>query len=126
MPREARRALQRELVLRVRNWFRLRKRHRALAELAQEALRLGNPGLALRIGRRALEQDANNPRLVALLAAALRQDGSVEEAIGCAKRGVELRPADARSREQLGGFLLEAGSPSNAPAQPRGTAIPVP
>src|SRR2546422_6143278 len=76
MPREARRALQRELVLRLRNLFRLKKRHRALAELAHEALRLGNPGLALRIGRRALEQDANNPRLVALLAATLRQDGS--------------------------------------------------
>src|SRR5205823_11912228 len=86
----------------------------SLAELAHEELRLGNPGLALRIGRRALERDANNPRLVALLAAALRQVGSVEEAIGCAKRAVELRPADARSREQLGGLLLEAGSPQSA------------
>src|SRR2546428_10999773 len=115
MPREARHALQRELVLRLRNFFRLKKRHRSLAELAHEELRLGNPGLALRIGRRALEQDANNPVLVALLAAALREDGSVEEAIGCAKRAVELRPADARSRERLGNVLLEAGSPQTAP-----------
>ena len=114
MPREARHALQRELVLRLRNFFRLKKRHRSLAELAHEELRLGNPGLALRIGRRALEQDANNPRVVALLAAALRQEGSLEEAIGCAQRAVELRPADARSREQLGSLLLEAGSAQSA------------
>ncbi|TMI09267.1 MAG: tetratricopeptide repeat protein [Betaproteobacteria bacterium] len=114
MPREARHALQRELVLRLRNFFRLKKRHRSLAELAHEELRLGNPGLALRIGRRALEQDANNPRVVALLAAALRQEGSLEEAIGCAQRAVELRPADARSREQLGSLLLKAGSAQSA------------
>src|SRR5437867_4770877 len=114
MPREARHALQRELVLRLRHFFRLKKRHRSLAELAHEELRLGNPGLALRIGRRALEQDANNPVVVALLAAALREDGSVEEAIGCAKRAVDLRPADARSRERLGSLLLEAGSPQSA------------
>src|SRR2546428_4011640 len=110
MPREARRALQRELVLRLRNLFRLKKRHRSLAELAHEELRLGNPGLALRIGRRALEEDANNPALMAALAAALREDGSTEEAIACAKRAVELRPADARSREQLGSLLLDTGS----------------
>ncbi len=114
MPREARRALQRELLLRLRGLFRLSRRKRSLADLAQEQLRFGNPGLALRISRRALEQDANNPRLVALLAAALRQDGAVEEAIGCAKRAVELRPAAAQSREQLGSLLLEAGSPQSA------------
>ena len=114
MPREARHALQRELVLRLRNFFWLKKRHRSLTELAHEQLRLGNPGLALRIGRRALEQDANNPRLLALLAAGLRQDGSTEEAIACAKRAVELRPADAQSREQLGSLLLETGSPQSA------------
>src|SRR5437879_12187250 len=107
MPREARHALQRELVLRLRNFFRLKKRHRSLAELAHEELRLGNPGLALRIGRRALEEDANNPRLLALLAAGLRQDGSMEEAIGCAKRAVELRPADAGSRGALCSLLLD-------------------
>ena len=114
MPREARHALQRELVLRLRNFFRLKKRRRSLAELAHEELRLGNPGLALRIGRRALEQDASNPRLVALLAAALRKDGAMEEAIGCAKRAVELAPADVRSREQLGSLLLETGSAQSA------------
>jgi tetratricopeptide (TPR) repeat protein len=114
MPGEARRALQRELLLRLRSLFRLSRRKRSPADLAQEQLRLGNPGLALRIGRRALERDANNPRLVALLAAALREDGLVEEAIGCAKRAVELRPADARSREQLGSLLFEAGSPQSA------------
>src|SRR5204863_390613 len=75
---------------------------------------LGNAGLALRIGRRALEQDANNPRVMALLAAALRQEGSLEEAIGCAQRAVDLRPADGRSREQLGSLLLKAGSAQSA------------
>jgi tetratricopeptide (TPR) repeat protein len=114
MPREARRALQRELLLRLRGLFRWSRRKRSLAALAQEQLRLGNAGLALRIGRRALEQDASNPRLVALLAAALRKDGAMEEAIGCAKRAVELRPADAQSREQLGSLLLETGSPQSA------------
>jgi len=114
MAREARRALQRELLLRLRGLFRLRRRKRSLADLAQEQLRLGNPGLALRIGRRALEQDADNPRLVALLAAALRQNGLVEQAIGSATRAVELSPADARSREQLGSLLVETGSPQSA------------
>ena len=114
MPREARRALQRELLLRLRGLFRWGRRKRSLAALAQEQLRLGNAGLALRIGRRALEQDASNPRLVALLAAALRKDGAMEEAIGCAKRAVELAPADVRSREQLGSLLLETGSAQSA------------
>jgi len=110
MPGEARRALQRELLLRLRSLFRLRRRKRSLSDLAKEQLELGNPGLALRIGRRALEEDANNPALMAALAAALREDGSTEEAIACAKRAVELRPADARSREQLGSLLLDTGS----------------
>jgi superkiller protein 3 len=93
MPGEARRALQRELLLRLRSLFRLRRRKRSLSDLAKEQLELGNPGLALRIGRRALEEDANNPALMAALAAALREDGSTEEAIACAKRALELRPA---------------------------------
>src|SRR5207244_6182878 len=57
MPREARRALQRELLLRLRSLFRLRRRKRSLSDLAKEQLELGNPGLALRIGRPALEED---------------------------------------------------------------------
>ncbi len=110
MPGEARRALQRELLLRLRSLFRLSRRKRSLADLAKEQLELGNPGLALRIGRRALEKDANNPALMAALAAALREEGSAEEAIACAKRALELRPADARLHELLGSLLLDTGS----------------
>jgi len=110
MPGEARRALQRELLLRLRGLFRLSRRKRSLADLAKEQLELGNPGLALRIGRRALEKDANNPALMAALAAALREEGSAEEAIACAKRALELRPADARLHELLGSLLLDTGS----------------
>src|SRR6266851_5200606 len=57
-----------------------------------------------------LEKDANNPALMAALAAALREEGSAEEAIACAKRALELRPADARLHELLGSLLLDTGS----------------
>ena len=109
MPREARRALQRELVLRLRHFFRWKRRNRSLADLAAEALQLGNPRLAARIARRGLQEHPHDARLVATLATAQHRDGALEEAIALFERAVALEPDKAQWREQLGRLLAEAG-----------------
>src|SRR2546426_393062 len=91
----------------------LSPRHSAQAGLRGGVQRPGHRAFRARRGRArggAREEDANTPPLRAAPAAAWREAGSPEEAIACARRAVGLRPADARSREQLGSLLLDTGS----------------
>ncbi len=114
LAREARRALQRELVLRLRAVFRIGRPKSTLLQRADEELQLGNPRLAARIARKALEEQPDNARAMALLAAAQQRLGSLDEAMALAEKGVSLQPRDADLRALFGGLLLAAGSADEA------------
>jgi tetratricopeptide (TPR) repeat protein len=112
---EARRALQKELWLRVRQKFgALRPRKPTLAALAQAQLALGNARHAAEIAALALQRDARDVEaLLAASAAALRL-GKIEEAAEHARAAV--RPADERGHVQLGFALAVAGRREEAAA----------
>ena len=114
LPREARRALQRELLLRLRALFRFKRKTSSLVETGKEQLTLGNPRLAARIARKALEERPRDARAMALLAAAQQRLGSLDEAMALAERAVALQPRDAGLRALFGGLLLAAGRADEA------------
>jgi tetratricopeptide (TPR) repeat protein len=107
LPGEARRALQRELVLRLRAAFRIRRSKLALLQQADEELQLGNPRLAARIARKALDEQPDNARAMALLAMAEQSCGALDEAIALAEKAVGLQPRDAGLLALLGELLLK-------------------
>lgn len=125
LPREARRALQKELLLRVASALRMftmgrgRERGRGTALLAsiEESLESGNPRLAARIAALAVERSPGEARAWALLAEAQHSCGKNEEAIAAAEKAAALRPRDARAAERLGRLLARAGRLDEAAAQ---------
>jgi tetratricopeptide (TPR) repeat protein len=114
---EARRALQKELWLRLRQKLgALGRRTPDLARLAQEQLALGNARHAAEIAARALEHDARDVEaLLAASAAALRL-GKNQEAAQLASAAAAAGPADARGHVQLGLALAVAGRRDEAAA----------
>ncbi|MDQ5848434.1 MAG: tetratricopeptide repeat protein, partial [Pseudomonadota bacterium] len=98
LAREARRALQREFLLRIRSFFRFKKMNHAQVQLDR-----GNPRLAARIAK----LEPRNARSLAILGAARRELGELPEAIAAMQDAVALSPSDSRLREQLDRLLAD-------------------
>ncbi|HUG76418.1 MAG TPA: tetratricopeptide repeat protein [Burkholderiales bacterium] len=119
LPREARRALQKELLLRVFSAFRFFKagRNDELLSSIRENLESGNPRLAARIAAHAVERSPGDARAWALLSDAQHSAGKREEAIAAAEKAAALRPRDAQAAERLGRLLAQAGRLDEAAVQ---------
>jgi tetratricopeptide (TPR) repeat protein len=113
---DARRALQRELLLRIKQSIRLLKGHRLnlrnprqLVALARAQLDAGNVRHAADIAECALKLRADDGDALSVLCTARLRQGRVEEALAAARSACEALPADAGVQEQLGRTLIAAG-----------------
>jgi tetratricopeptide (TPR) repeat protein len=116
---QARRALQRELLLRIRQGARRLISRRAaptLAAHAEQALRRGNLRLAEEIARGILEEEAGNVAALRVLAASLERQGRGEDAVRATREALRLAPADADLHARLGHLLAAAGDADAAVA----------
>jgi tetratricopeptide (TPR) repeat protein len=119
LPGEARRALQRELLLRLLRGLRriTRVRSPSLVELARLELEQGNARLAARIAQRAIDQEPASAAALRMLGAAQQRLGAAAEAQASLEAAVALEPGDALAREMLGRLLSDAGQHDAAIAQ---------
>ncbi|MGH8692047.1 MAG: tetratricopeptide repeat protein, partial [Burkholderiales bacterium] len=120
---EARRALQRELLLRLKSWGRLLFDRRLnlgsaaqLARLARAQLEAGNARHALEIAQRALELDARNAPALRVISAARLRQGQPAKAVEAALSARGARPRDPAVHQQLGRALAAAGRTDEAAA----------
>jgi tetratricopeptide (TPR) repeat protein len=121
---EARRELQRELVLRlkaaVHAFFRTRKldlgNAASLAALGARQLESGNARHAADIARRALELEPRHAAALRLLSAACLRQGRTGDALAAARGACEAAPSDGAARLQLARALRAAGQPDEAAA----------
>lgn len=74
---------------------------RAYERLAMIDLRRGDPAEAVRKARLAVDKNALNPRLHALLATALRKNGDREAAAAAAEKALALDPLDAWAANEV-------------------------
>src|SRR5438045_4826453 len=100
LPREARRALQREFLLRLYRGVRglARLRRPSLVDAAKLELQQGNPTLAARIAQRALQAEPRNAATLAVLGAAQERLGSTGDALSSFEGAVALKGDDAALR----------------------------
>lgn len=113
---EARRALQRELLLRIKQSIRLLRRRRLdlrnprqLVCLARAQRDAGNLRHAAEIAEWALKVKADDGEALRVLCDARLRQGRLEEALAAARSACATLPADAAVREQLGRTLSVAG-----------------
>jgi tetratricopeptide (TPR) repeat protein len=115
---DARRALQRELLLRVKQRLGrlLGKGHRLnlgnakqLAALAREQLDAGNVRHGSAIAECALKLKADDGQALCVLCDARLRQGRAEEALAAARSACAALPADAAVHGQLGRTLIAAG-----------------
>jgi tetratricopeptide (TPR) repeat protein len=119
---DARRALQRELLLRLRQSVQtLVKRNRLnlgnaaqLASLARGQLDAGNVRHAAEIALCALKLDPRQAAALCVLCAARLGQGRLEEALAAARAARDALPGDPAVHEQLGRALVAAGRPQEA------------
>jgi tetratricopeptide (TPR) repeat protein len=115
---DARRALQQELLLRIKQ--RLRRllgradrlnlgSARQLAALARGQLDAGNLRHAADIAERAVKLKADDGEALMVLCTVRLRQGRVEEALAAARSACAARPGDAAAHEQLGRALIAAG-----------------
>jgi tetratricopeptide (TPR) repeat protein len=118
--REARQALQRELLLRLKQvarsaWNRVRRRRRLdlssaqLARLAHLQLESGNPRFAAQVARRATELDPDNAAAFQALSRAELRQGRVAEALAAARTACAGNAGAAALLEQYGRAAAAAG-----------------
>ena len=116
LAREARRALQREFLVRLYGGVRrlARLRRPSLVEAAQLELEQGNATLAARIAQRALDVEPKNAAALGVLSAAQERLGATGEALASLEAAVALQPGDAALRAQLGRLLAARGDAARA------------
>jgi tetratricopeptide (TPR) repeat protein len=116
LPREARRALQREFLLRLRGTLRkpFIARRKSDVQTAEAELERGNPALAARIARKAVEARPGDAAALAVLGMAQERLGSSGEALSSFRAAVALRADDAALRANLGALLGARGHSSEA------------
>lgn len=109
--RAARRALQRELFLRITQALRrpfLRASDTTQAA-AEQALRRGNLPLAEETARAILDEDPASLPALRVLASVLEQQGRAPQAISATRDALRAAPADAALHARLGRLLAAAG-----------------
>jgi tetratricopeptide (TPR) repeat protein len=119
LPREARRALQREFLLRIYGALRkvLPTQRRSLVAMARAQLDQGNPALAARIAQKATEAKPDDAAALAVLGMAQERLGATGEALASFRAAVALKADDAALRGKLGGLLAARGDVAGAVAE---------
>ena len=120
LAREARRAMQRELVARVLDALRRAASlpgGPSLRRRAEEELRLGNPRLAATLAARAVEQSPRDWRSLALLAQAEQRRGAYAAALAAIEKALAVRPHDASLLARAAKLLANAGRLDEAAAR---------
>jgi tetratricopeptide (TPR) repeat protein len=116
LPREARRALQREFLLRLHGALRnaFSRQRPSLARAAEIELERGNPALAARMAQKAVDLQPTDSAALAVLGVAQERLGAGDTAVGSLKAAVALSPEDALLRERLGVMLANRGDTNGA------------
>jgi len=112
LPRDARRAMQRELLLRFKSIFR--RTSKGPLGLAREELEQGNSRLAMHLARGALASRPGNRAALEVLALAQEAQGLRDEALATFGRAHALEPSDAGVREEIARLLAQAGRKQEA------------